>query len=197
MRYNRNPDIENLRQVASEARAIPEWSDYATFCEKYDRGLRSEAFTLLEGFIGFMERAPFVERRRFVIWLLERLERMNGGKIQSPHKALPHPLASRIVQPTLEEWTQVEPACDEPHVWLGRYENLKRAIELNPNNDQARRKLITLIRGSVSMAAHELPFGYGYYGDPQEGIASLDEAEGLFVGWSAQRKGACQVCRRN
>jgi hypothetical protein len=27
---------------------VPEWSEYAAFCEEYERGLRREAFIILE-----------------------------------------------------------------------------------------------------------------------------------------------------
>jgi hypothetical protein len=45
---------------------------------------------------------------------------------------VPHPLHVRVVEPTLLEWTEVEPGCSEPHRCLGGYEHLKRAIELAP-----------------------------------------------------------------
>ena len=55
---------------------------------------------------------------------------------------------------------EVEPGCSEPHRWLGGYEHLKRAIELAPDNELARRKLVVLILGRVGFASYELPVGY-------------------------------------
>jgi hypothetical protein len=73
---------------------------------------------------------------------------------------VPHPLHVRVVEPTLLEWTEVEPGCSEPHRWLGGYEHLKRAIELAPDDELARRKLVVLILGRVGFASYELPVGY-------------------------------------
>ena len=88
--------------------------------------------------------------------------------------AVPHPLRLRIVEPTLVEWTAVEPKCSEPHRWLGGYEHLKLALELNEADDIARRKLIICLLG---VGTHELPAAY--VGDPQQDLAALDEAEAL------------------
>ena len=42
---------------------VPEWSDYADFCEAYERGVRQQAFIHLERFIVRLEGGPFAERR--------------------------------------------------------------------------------------------------------------------------------------
>ena len=93
---------------------------------------------------------------------------------------IPHPLHIRIVEPTLLEWTIVEPENSEPHRWLGGYEHLKQAVELAPNDDLATRKLLNHILSRVNYATHELPDGY--VGSPQVDLASLNEAELLSKG---------------
>jgi len=50
MYFWREDYFKALRDVATEARAVPEWVDYVAFCEEYERGLRREAFTILERF---------------------------------------------------------------------------------------------------------------------------------------------------
>jgi hypothetical protein len=112
MLHWRDDYFENLRRFASLARAIPEWSDYASFCEKCELGLRREAFGRLEHFIEYLEKSPFSERRKFVSWLLPRVDGVEGK-----HMLVPHPLSSRIIQPTLCEWIVLEPECAEPHLW--------------------------------------------------------------------------------
>jgi hypothetical protein len=168
----RDAQFKEIRNVGSEARNIPEWSDYALFCEKSDLGLRRDALSVLDRFIELLERAPFAERRRFVSWLLTRLDDSDARQ-----QLLPHPLYQRIVLPTLSEWTQTEAGCPEPHVWLGRYEDLKRALELNPHYEVAQQKLIKWILNHVAMATHELPVGY--LGDPVQDLAYLAEADAL------------------
>lgn len=93
---------------------------------------------------------------------------------------VPHPLHVRVVEPTLLEWTEVEPGCSEPHRWLGGYEHLKRAIELAPDDELARRKLVVLILGRVGFASYELPVGY--LGAAHEDLATLSEVEVLLQG---------------
>jgi len=90
---------------------------------------------------------------------------------------VPHPLRKRIVEPTCTEWIEREPKSSEPHRWLGFYDHLKLALQLNPNDEIAARKFINTILGSTHYATHELP--YGYLGDPYEDMKVLDEAEAV------------------
>jgi hypothetical protein len=90
---------------------------------------------------------------------------------------VPHPLHVRIVEPTLLEWTMVEPQCSEPHRWLGGYEHLKQAVHLDPRDHLAARNLIVCILGRVGSSADHLP--KGYLGEPHKDLDALTEAEGL------------------
>jgi len=95
---------------------------------------------------------------------------------------VPQPLQIRVIEPTLLEWTLVEPKRSEPHRWLGGYDHLKQAVELEPNDEIARRKLLAIILGKVGMSTHELP--RGYLGSVQDDLAALGEAEELLTGFS-------------
>jgi hypothetical protein len=170
MWFWRDAYFETLKDVAAEASATPEWADYAAYCTQHERGLRRQAFAILDQFIGQMERASFVERKRFVSWLLNRADPRKGS-----HMLVPQPLLKRVIEPTLAEWLQVEPASSEPHLWLGGYEHLKRAIELDPTDEIARRNFIGCILGHVDYSTHELPSCY--LGDPNADEADLNEAE--------------------
>jgi hypothetical protein len=112
-------------------------------------------------------------------WILPRVDGLEGR-----HMLVPHPLSHRIVEPTLREWAQAEPGCAEPRLWLGGYDNLKRALELKPDDEAIRRKLVAWILNRVDWATHELPTGY--IGSPTEDIAALDEADGLLAGLSGE-----------
>jgi hypothetical protein len=170
MWFWREDYFRTLTDVACEAAKLSKWEDYAAFCSEYERGLRAQAFTTLARFMLALERAPFAERREFVSWLMHATDGTSGV-----HMAVPHPLRRRIVEPTLVEWTAVEPESSEPHRWLGDYDHLKRAIELNPRDELATRKLITLIAGNVGTC--HLPDHYS--GDPQKDLAALNEADVL------------------
>ncbi len=93
---------------------------------------------------------------------------------------IPHPLYIRLVEPTLLEWTMEEPACAEPHVWLGGYDHPKLAIELDPENQLARKKLVTAVLRRVVFHGHEIPVGY--LGDAADDLVALKEADELLMG---------------
>ena len=169
--------FETLREVEAEALTRPEWADYALFCREYEKGLRPQALKTLEGFISKIERQSFEERRSFVSWLLERVDGRDGR-----HMLVPQPLHVRVIEPTLIEWTLLEPKRSEPHRWLGGYDHLKQALELEPDDEIARRKLLAIILGKVGMSTHELP--QGYLGSAQDDLAALREAEELLTGLS-------------
>jgi hypothetical protein len=170
MYFWRDRYFQTVKEVAVEAGDTPQWADYAAFCTEKERGLRQQAMSLLNRFISSLEGAPFPERRRFVSWLLDKTDGREGQ-----HMLVPHPLFKRVIEPTLLEWTSTEPACSEPHRWLGGYEHLKHALELDPADELARRKFIACILGKVGFSTHELPFGY--LGVPEKDLAALDEAE--------------------
>lgn len=176
MHYWRRDYFETLRNAAAEAVCeSPSWQDYANFCLEYERGLRNQAFLILGQFISRMEREPFEERRRFVSWLMQTADEEKGS-----HMLIPHPLRVRIVEPTLLEWTEAEPRNSEPHRWIGGLEHLERAIELDPTDCIALRKLVIQLLSWVSYATHELPAGY--LGSTSEDLAILKKAEDLLPG---------------
>jgi hypothetical protein len=172
MHYWRKHDFEALRKAAASSREqSPKWQDYADFCLDHERGLRDQAFSVLERFIKSMEREPFAERRHFVSWLMEISDR------EGDHLLIPYPLKIRIVEPTLLEWTEVEPANSEPHRWIGDNEHLEKAVELNPADHIAVKKLFIALLSQIGYATHELPFGY--LGSASEDLAKLDKIETL------------------
>jgi len=172
MHFWRKKYFQTLKEAATEASGSADWGDYAAFCAEYERGRRPQAFNSLERFMGTIERAPFAARRRFVSWLLHRADGREGQNM-----LVPFPLRLRVVEPTLLEWIEVEPGCSEPHRWLGGYEHLKRALELAPEDELARRKLVALILAKVGMSTHELPIGY--LGVAHKELEALSEAERL------------------
>jgi len=178
MHFWRQEYFKTLKEIADEARAVPQWADYTAFCELYERGLRNDAFTVLTRFISSLERSDFAERRRFVSWILKRADGRDGR-----HMLVPHPLHIRVIEPTLLEWTLVEQECYEPHLWLGGSEHLRRAIELAPDDELVKKKLIVLILSQVGFNTHELPDGY--LGTVNEDLDALSEAERLLKGLSS------------
>jgi hypothetical protein len=59
MHYWGKQHFELLKKAAADATSeSTRWQDYADFCLEYERGLRKQAFLLLERFIVRMEREP-------------------------------------------------------------------------------------------------------------------------------------------
>jgi hypothetical protein len=178
MWYWRHDYFKTLEDVAADAGKVPEWASYATFCLEYERGLRPQAFATLELFISDLERAPFSGRKSFVSWLINATDGTPGQ-----HMAIPHPLRLRIIEPTLSEWTAVDLRCSEPHRWIGGYEHLKLALDLDEGDHIARRKLIICL---LTVGTQELPDSY--VGDPHQDLASLVEAEALLQGLPSEEE---------
>lgn len=170
MWYWRESSFKTLKDVAAEASKTAEWADYAEYCVEQDRGLRRQALKVLDRFISRLKVAPLSERQKFVSWLFHISHARDGE-----HLLMPYPLRKQIVEPTLSEWSESDPTASEPHRWLGGYDHLKHAIQLNPFDEIARRKFIDCILQSVEQATHELPFGY--LGSPHDDLALLREAE--------------------
>jgi hypothetical protein len=184
MYYWREQYFLGLKATAAAAlKESAKWQDYGTFCLEYERGLRQQAFRVLERFMHSMEREPFNERRQFVSWLMSAAYRHDGR-----HMLIPHPLRIRVVEPTLLEWTIVEPDCSEPHRWLGGREHLARAVELDPDDQIALREFIVCLLSEVGYATHELPVGL--LGSALTVLETLEKVETLLPSLSSDDDGA-------
>lgn len=178
MFYWRQDYFRDLSEVGHAARTT-KWTDYSTFCLEYERGLRHQAFAVLERFIQSIEHKHFEERRNFVSSLMVLAHRRAAR-----HMLIPHPLELRVVEPTLVEWTVVEPTCAEPHRWLGGYEHLERAIELDPSDQIALRDFVICLLSQVDYATHELPAGY--LGSARKDLDTLGRVEEMIPRLSSE-----------
>lgn len=185
-----------MRLIASEAEREPAWHAYAHYCRERERGLRKQALQNLETFVGTAERWPFESRLSFVAWLCAHLERPGWARFD----LTPHPLANRILRPTLVEWTSRDPRSPLPHRWLGMFfgysyldiragrvvppasveHHLRRAIELDPTEQPARVRLAELLIGGLEYDAHHLP--EYYIGQAENDVGVAEEAAHLIEG---------------
>lgn len=173
MHFWRQRHSESLRAIVANANEFPEWADYFGYCERLERGLRKEALTKLHVFLASILMSSFEERRRFVSWIYERA--WDTGWLDS---FVPHPLQTRLAEPTLREWIEREPDAAEAHCWLGTMDHLRRAVALDPQNEIACKRFIRCILGRIDYATHELPAGY-LGDDPSQDMADLATAEEL------------------
>lgn len=159
--------LQNIARLADEAGFIT----YARYLGLREQGHREDAFAALNEQIRLLLDTGFDERLHFVRWLLDLTQ-------NSPLNLLrPYPLEKQVIEPTLREWVAREPTLAEPRYWLGGVADLRKALELDPTFEPARWKLARWLLGWVSMGSHEMP--RGFIGDPQEGLAALDELEAL------------------
>ena len=150
--------VQKVCESCAEAAAsiddsFPEWTDFAEFCRLRERGLRHDSFRVLERFVAGIEATAFSERQRFVRWLYER-------PMDKRQMLLPHPLKVRVVDPTLEEWTQREPDDALPHVWIGGLDHLKKAVSLDPSQQEGVTELVRMTLNCIHFELHELPRGF-------------------------------------
>ncbi len=177
-------DEENLATLAVGPVRIESWSHYDTYCQLRAMGLRSWALKELDAFLRKTDLWPFEERQSFVLWLCERMSA--GADLRSG--ALPYPLFSHLLRPTLMEWSQVEPKNPRPHRWLGMFLRYgspteadeilgeispRRAIALDPDEQPARVRLARDLLSDLEYSVHHLP--EIYLGDPVADLAKASE----------------------
>ena len=173
MHFWRQDQFVSIRGVVAEAAKVPEWADYFAYCDLLEHGLRKQALVRLENFISALLTTPFEQRRRFVSWLYQRV--WDTGWLNT---FIPHPLNTRISEPTLREWVEREPDVAEPHCWLGTIDYLRRAVALDSHSDVICTRFIRCVLGGIDYATHELPLCY-LGDDPLEDLADLAKADEL------------------
>jgi hypothetical protein len=171
MHYWREDYFGDLKAAATAA-AANGWVEYSQYCANQERGLRSNAFVGLAKFIETLESTSFAERRRFLSWILSFAEDRKGR-----HLLIPYPLQKQVIEPTLLEWEAAEPCSSEPHRWLGGRQHLERALELEPGDQVALKRLIIEYLRWIDYATHELPAGY--LGSIPEDLDILARVEAL------------------
>lgn len=187
-----NADLDALALIAGASDMSPAWGDFADYCRLRAGGRRQDALTRLDRFIAAMQARDFEDRRVFVCWVTAAKGLVDKGLL------IPQPLRTRLVVPTVMEWRDREPDDADACYLEGRYchpptfgnesaplDCFRRAIELAPDHQAARRAIIDWVLGAVEDAQHELP--HGYLGSPEEDIADLEEALRLLSGVDNQQ----------
>jgi hypothetical protein len=146
-------------------------------------------------FVNSATQWPFKQRREFVNWLCEHLANYEQS---DAYGLSPHPLATQLVVPTLEEWIAIDRTDSTPCRWAGMFfskvaygvlraglapatfqaiGHLRDAITRNPRDEAARIRLIELVIGDVEFNCHHLPASY--LGSPERDLEQLAEARSL------------------
>ena len=161
-----------LLTVGKSAAENKEWIKFAQYCFDREKGLRKQAFEHLNDFLESTESWTEEEKIKFVIFLLPFFE-------ADSYASFPQPLSEKLIKPTLEKWRLKETADSRPFRWSGRFyhnfEHLNKALEINPQDDQARQFLLELGINSLWYSVHHLP--EGYIGDVKEDLVFIDELQ--------------------
>jgi len=184
-----NSDLDSLSELARVAADKPGWKGFALYLGLRASGLRKDALRALNAFLTDAEAWLYEGRLSFLRWLTSQ----DGV---SPHNSLlmPEPIHRRLICPTVVELLAREPDSGDANYLFALYgcardadatpapvNYLRRAIELDPGHQRARKTLIDWLSGAVDYAQHELPW-HGYIGSASEDIVALEEAIKLLGG---------------
>lgn len=165
-----------LRHICDDLSTVDGLETYVAYLRARDSGDRRRALSILPEFIAEATSWPFERRRDFV-------DRVCALKLQTlaQQGLIPYPLEISVVLPTLEEWIRREPTHPAPFRWRSRdVDDLRRAIQLDPNEQIARRLLIACHSYRLSFAVHELP--EGYCGQLDTDLTLVDEINAVAAG---------------
>ena len=149
------------------------WTKFAQYCFDRDKGFRKQAFEHLNDFLKSAESWTEDEKIKFVSFLSPFYEDI------SRYCPFPHPLSEKLIKPTLEKWCLKEMTSSSPFRWYGKFyasfKHLERALEVNPEDEQARLDLLEKGIEYLWYSVHHLP--EGYIGYPQEDLLLIDELQ--------------------
>ena len=141
MHYWNQTNFEGLAAIAEELAADPRLAGLADYCRHREAGLRKNAFEALGRFIESAQALPIGEKRNLV-------HSIYGLALRLPeaHQFLSTPLQVGFLHPVLDDWLLEQPADLEALRWDGifrdREESLAKLLELDPDDEFARRQLI-------------------------------------------------------
>jgi hypothetical protein len=157
-----------LLTVGKAALTNPDWTEYVNYCFAREKGLRKEAFKCLDNFLRATNNWTNDQKIKFVEFLFPYFETVE----EADYGPFPQPLSERLVKPTLEYWCEKQNKDERPFRWYGTYyrseEHLYKALELNPEDDIARQRLLTRWTYNIYYSIHHLP--EGYIGNPLEDL---------------------------
>lgn len=159
--------------VGNAASENPLWLDFADYCYKREEGLRKAAFIHLEKFISSALLWSEIEKIDFLKFLFPYFENLEDAN----YVAFPHPIKEQLLRPVLLAWCEKEQMDSTPFRWYGRYfaneDYLLKALNINPEDHQARETLINRQSYQIYYSIHHLP-DY-YLGDVDFDKALMDK----------------------
>lgn len=172
MWYWRQKNYEGLLDIANAVEGNANLFLYAEYCRLRERGLRRDAFLVLNEFIELANTWDLEMRYRFVDDLYHLCE-------QNPevYDLMPHPINRNLLEPTLQDWVKENPNDPSVYRWLSGVENWRKSIALDETEQISRVRLVKHLIYNAYFSTHHLP--EGYIGNPAEDLMGLNEASAL------------------
>ncbi len=162
-----------LLTIAKATNKNPKYKEYSAYCTNREKGLRKLAFKNLDNFIKSTQNWTIHEKIDFVKVACLLFESV----VEADYGGFPQPLSEKVIKPTLEKWCEFEKIDNNPFRWYGTYyrseEHLFRALEIDPNDDVARSKILDWWTYDIYYSIHHLP--HGYIGNPQEDLLLIEK----------------------
>lgn len=173
-------DLDKMLALVEKVRQHGDWEDLAEYLSLHGRGIRKPALAVLDRFVVQAKHWPFARRLELALWCLEIL---GNHRMAAALRGL--------VCAAIREWPRHEAETARMHLWLGelnveglspdgRVAHFRRALELDPDCDDARKHLSMIGVDHVHDNQHTLP---GFYrNSPEADLLDLAEAEALWGG---------------
>jgi hypothetical protein len=142
---------------------------YLRYVDLLNTGLRKQArIELIEFFNDFNLQSKNI-RRNFINIVNKISFITNESDVY-----LPYDMYHNLFLPAIDKWINDEPLNPIPYKWSNKFEDNKKALELDSKDQITIEKISNHIIGKVSMNQHEIENGYSYDGNPNEDILLID-----------------------
>ena len=141
------------------------WTEkYLEYLRQREKGVRQKSQIALVEFFEIFRSRDTTQRRNFIDFVCTL-----SFKTKEYSMFLPENMYQHIFLPELSDWIADEPTNPIPFKWTNDFENNRKAIELDPNDQIGLERFAQLMIGKISMNQHELSSTSSY-----DGIASED-----------------------
>jgi hypothetical protein len=140
------------------------------------KGLKKQSKLSLAEFVKEFTRQSEEERRNFIKLIYNVAKQANDYTTY-----IPQDLDTNVILPEIREWIKMEPNNPIPYRLSGDINDNKKAVLLDPYDQEAIKKYAGRIIGKISMNQHEIDSGYGYDGSPAEDIEAINFLEAIVI----------------
>jgi len=178
MHYWNRDNFEGLLDLANALEGKgQDFNLLSDYCRNRERGLRKQAFESLQQFLEISNSWSDYDARDRCQTILELQSLVPGI-----HQFLSQPLVSGFVDPVLEKWLTDEPENHHALRWLGLLHGesdfLFKALEISPDDNPVRSRLIAMHIDEVDYATHHLDESH-FIGDLEDAMRALETASQL------------------